>query len=181
MGIFVAVFSSILLIVFFGYNTLRTNESIKIAIEKDLFFTDKSIPKKKIIKERYKISEAETALTKTCLLGQSLVLNCKKCYTHGNTNCPYPTDSFCQSARNADTSNVNTFWSFLPNATGKFSDIKNGSTIQMSSLRSMGQLPQALRGELNKVYDYSNSPNYSYSRPSGTATDVCGMSSIVGN
>lgn len=181
MGIFVAIFSSIIFIIFFGYRTTQKNENIKTVIEKDLFSTDKSIPKKKIIKESYKINEAETALVKTCQLGQSLVLNCKKCYVYGNTICPYPTDSFCQSVIGLDTSNVDTFWSFLPNATGRFSDIRNGNTIQMSSLQSIGQLSQALRGEFNNIYDYSNSTNYSYVRPSGTATDVCGMSSIVGN
>ena len=155
-------------------NSIQTENKLKT------FLTDDTIQAELIKNKERNLENSEKVLIRTCQMGQSWVMICKQCYSHGNTVCPYPTDSFCQSARNIDTSDMSIFWGFLPNNNGLFSDIKNGSKINITNLTNISQLPSVLRNEMFKVYDYSN-VNYHYEKPSGKATDVCGVSGVVSN
>jgi hypothetical protein len=181
MGIFVTIFSSILFFLFMGEHIASSNNDIDTAIDTDKFFVDNTIPKKQASTENYQIVEAEKALIRTCQMGQSWVLACKDCYRSGNAICPLPTDNFCQSAKTLEMTNTPVFWSFLPNANGSFSEISSGATISPSAMNDVSELGTALRGELNRVYDYARTQDYKYYRPTVNVSDVCAISSIVGN
>jgi len=181
MGIFAVIFSSILLLLFMGANLKLQTSNLQTENKVKKFLTDDTIQIEIVNEEKLKLEDSERALIRTCQTGQSWVLICKQCYAHGHTVCPYPTDSFCQSAKTVDTSNMLTFWNFLPNANGVFSDIKNGTKLDKNNLTNISQLAPVLRNELSKVYDFNNNKNYHYERPSGTATDVCGVSGVVSN
>ncbi len=181
MGIFVLVFSSIVLLLFMGAElSLKTN-TLKTSNNITKFLTDNSVQADTSNEKGWGIQNAQRALIRTCQEGQSWVLICQHCFATGQSYCPYPTASFCQSARNVNTSNMSTFWAFLPNAHGTFSDIKNGSKTPTSDLTSMSQFPSALRYEFSTIYNFSKNKNYNYTRPSGIATDVCGVSGVASN
>ncbi len=181
MGIFAVIFSSILLLLFMGANLSFQTNNLQTENQIKKFLTDDTIQIETNKEEKRKLEDSERALIRTCQTGQSWVLICKQCYANGYTNCPYPTDSFCQSAKTVDTTDMLTFWKFLPNANGVFSDIKNGTKTNKNNLTNISQLASALRGELSNIYDFSNNKNYHYERPSGSATDVCAVSGVVSN
>jgi len=181
MGIFVTIFTTILLLVLNSEQLTSKLNFIKTENEKNLLLSDISFIEKIPTLDNYDIVEAEKALIRTCQQGQSWVLICKKCYALGNANCPYPTDEFCQTARNVNLNDADIFWGFLPNAKGRFSEIKNAPTQNINTMVDVAQLPNVLRGMMNRVYDYEKNPDYKYYRPSGKYGDVCAVSSIVGN
>jgi hypothetical protein len=181
MGLFVSTFIGIILLLLMGEQLLIKNNTIEMLNDNEKFSADNTVRNKIASTENYQVVEAEKALIRTCQMGQSWVLNCKKCYTAGNAVCPYPTDAFCQSAKATDMTDTTIFCGFLPNNNGHFSEIRNGATINKNTITNVSQMGMALRGELNRVYDYTNTQNYNYTKPSGANTDVCAFSSIVGN
>lgn len=181
MGIYVAIFSAILLFMFTSAQLSFKTKHVEVRNEHHSFITDKSPVGTKSTIDNSDTDEVEKALIRTCQTAQSWVLICKNCYLAGKTSCPYPTDSFCQSAKTVDMTDANTFWSFLPNTSGSLSDVQSASTVNNNSMTNVSQLSQGQRFILNNVFDYSKYSNYRYYRPSGTASDVCAVSSVIGN
>jgi len=181
MGIFVAIFSAILIYMFTSTELSFKTKHVEVRNEHQSFVTDKSPVGTKSTLDNLDTDEVERALIRTCQTAQSWVLTCKNCYLAGRTNCPFPTDSFCQGAKTVNMTDANTFWSFLTNTSGNLSDIQSASTVDNNSMTNISQLSQGQRFILNNVFDYSKYNNYRYYKPSGTSSDVCAVSSIIGN
>ena len=181
MGIFLSALTAIILLAFTSKQLALKLNSIITENKHSSLLKDTTFINKTPTLDNYNIVEAEKALIRTCQQGQSWVLICKKCYALGNTNCPYPTNSFCQSAKNTDMNDASVFWSFLPNSSGLFSEIQSSATQNTNTMTDVSQMSRALRDVMNRVYDYNGNPDYKYYRPSGRYGDVCAVSSIVGN
>lgn len=181
MGIFVGIFSAIVIYIFTSTQLSFKTKHVEMRNSHQSFIVNKTPVGTKSTLDNFDTDEIEKSLIRTCQTAQSWVLTCKNCYSTGETTCPYPTDSFCQGARTVNMTDADTFWSFLPNTSGSLSDIKTAPTVNSTGMTSISQLSQGQRFILNNVFDYSKYSNYKYYRPSGTSSDVCAVSNIIGN
>ncbi len=129
--------------------------------------------------QRYKEEELETALIKLCQTAQSMIIQCQNCYISGRTNCPYPTNSFCLSARGVNYNDPTIVWGFLPNPSGDFTDVYSAPVKDINTLTDVSELPEGIRYLLVNQISQESFAGYSYLRPSGSFADACAVEGVI--
>lgn len=126
-----------------------------------------------------KEEELEAFLIRLCQTAQSMIINCQECYLSGRTNCPYPTDAFCQSARGVNYNDVNLVWGFLPNNSGDFSDVYSARDKDLNTLTNVNEIPQGIRYLLKREMNLSAFSGYRYVRPQASFGDACAVEGVL--
>jgi hypothetical protein len=130
------------------------------------------------------LEELEKLMIGICHQNQAQILICKACYQAGNTYCPYPTDSFCQQAKNVSEDDPNIVWGWLPgnlNSTHYLSELIGQPEIKPNRITSLDDFKKA------GVYRFNHTITYSfydlrlvkYTKPPDTGTDPCAFEGIV--
>lgn len=130
------------------------------------------------------IDEITKVLIGLCHMNQAQIIICQECYESGKTYCPYPTDAFCEQARNADPDDPSIAWNFLPGSlgsTGYINSLENQPEKNPNDIQSLNDLGEAEIYRLNKVFQYNfYDPNLKYTKPNTKkGEDPCAVDGIV--
>ena len=129
------------------------------------------------------IDEITKILIGLCHMNQAQILICQECYDAGNTYCPYPTNSFCEEAKNVNPDDPNIDWDFLPGNlgdSGYITSLKNLPQINPNNMKSINDLSKAEIYRFNKVFTYQfYNPKLKYTKPNTGGSDPCAVEGIV--
>jgi len=141
------------------------------------------------------VEDLNGQLIRLCQLGQAMIIRCQECYASGRTDCPYPTNAFCQSARGANYNDPTLVWGFLPdtdgNGDGDLSLIwtYNDPNCPLdpsnpdADLTSINCLPQYIRLKARQVLDPTLVQLFriTYKRPTDAngTTDICAVDGVI--
>ena len=133
------------------------------------------------------IEDLNGQLMRLCQLGQAMIIRCQECYLSGETNCPYPTNEFCESAKGADYNDPNLVWGFLPDPTGDLSviwdyDDPSCNIENDEDLKTLNCLPQYIRWKARRVLDKNLVEKFEirYRRPAEKeSSDVCAVDGVI--
>ena len=167
---------------FLNYNL----NSVKSKFFKEIFNENNSSIKmfySKTTSSNNEIDEITKILIGLCHMNQAQIIICQECYNAGNTYCPYPSDSFCQEAKNADADDANVAWNFLPGNlgdTGYITSLENLPQLNPKNMRRLDDLKKAEIYRLNKVFTYTFYDNkLKYTKPDTAGSDPCAVDGIV--
>ena len=161
-----------------GYVFLKTENTIR-----DMFvYSDPFVLGTKPKRQRaLLILEAERMLNRACQIGKAWILRCQQCFLTGRTFCPYPTQSFCLSARGASINDYELLWGFLPNEEGLLNEIWTAPSMNPNNMTNINQIPLGVRWIIQNQYPQAVFGIFAYEKPSGGGVDPCAVTDVVVN
>lgn len=172
-----AIFTAVSIIL--SFETVKSEIGVKNQVYEYTKIDTSSFYAKNLPVQRVKPEEIETFLIRACQTAQSMIIKCQQCYMEGNLWCPYPTNSFCWSARGVNPNDTALMWSFLPNNSGQLTEVLSASDRDVNTLTDVAQLGEGIRWLIKRQVSADFFDGYRYAKPSGWSADACAVEGVV--